>query len=184
MSAAALISVLKKRRNEQQAAREAAAADAPETQEVGLMTLTEEARALVKALQEDDISEAELLKMVNTQPSGEDTRADVIIRRARKIFRYLDINNDGVIGLDDLEEVKGRLYQVRAHARTHAVCASHCCATRRHSATQRQLLRTHARLHPCVRFFPLLLASSDHVSLRKLLSTRRWLTHKKTPFRK
>jgi hypothetical protein len=113
-SAVALISVLRKRRNAEQVAAAARnAADNERAEEVGLMTITEEARALVKALQEDDISEEELLRMVNTQPSGDDTRADMIIRRARKIFHYLDINKDGVVGPDDLDEIKGRLYQVR-----------------------------------------------------------------------
>ena len=37
-----------------------------------IMTLTEEARALVKALQANDISEEELLRMVNTAPSDFD----------------------------------------------------------------------------------------------------------------
>lgn len=110
-AAMALVSVLKKRNDD--VSGDAAQRSSEDSVE-GLLTLTEEARALVKALQDNDISEEELLRMVNTQPSDFDDnnpeRAG-IIRRARKIFRYLDINNDGVVGPDDLQEVKGRLYQ-------------------------------------------------------------------------
>ena len=110
-AAMALVSVLKKRNgNNSSDAEQPSSEDTVE----GLLTLTEEARALVRALQDNDISEEELLRMVNTEPS--DFHADNperagIIRRARKIFRYLDINNDGVVAPDDLQEVKGRLYQ-------------------------------------------------------------------------
>ena len=78
------------------------------------LTLTEEARLLIQALQHDEISDEEMLKMVNTAPKKYDPKNPEEFAkevRARKIFKYLDLNNDGVVGADDLHEIKGRLYR-------------------------------------------------------------------------
>ena len=111
----ALMALLKKNRPEDGDPDADENDDTTASMSESVLTLTQEARLLVKALQANDISEAELLRMVNTKPSDFDVdnpERDGIIRRARKIFRYLDINNDGVVAPDDLQEIKGRLYPI------------------------------------------------------------------------
>lgn len=78
------------------------------------LTLSEEARLLVEALQNDLISEEELLKVANSKPDpyspdGAEKFAQQV--RARKLFQQLDLNSDGVVSADELLEVKGRLYK-------------------------------------------------------------------------
>jgi hypothetical protein len=168
MSAVALITVLKKRRNDE---REAALS--AEEKDVGFMTLTEESRALVKALQEDDISEEELLRLVNTEPPGDNSRADLIIRRARKIFQYLDINSDGVVTSDELEEVKGRLYQVRQ---------SRACPPALHVTSARGRYHARAQTHYLLLCFVLPLETPPFtLSTTARVHARRLLTHGQTP---
>ena len=78
------------------------------------LTLSEEARLLVEALQNDLISEDELLKVANSKPDPYSPDAAERFAqqvRARKLFQQLDLNSDGVVSADELLEVKGRLYK-------------------------------------------------------------------------
>ena len=92
MSSAAVVTALLKRQQSDEAAASPARGHVfrDDNGEIVRLTLTEEARLLVTALQNDEISEEELLLMVNTAPEKYDPdhpdrfAADV---RARKIFR-------------------------------------------------------------------------------------------------
>jgi hypothetical protein len=85
---------------------------AAERQRLQRAPLIADARLLIQALQNEEIDSAELVKLLNSEKEfdAEYPEEDELVDRTRRIFKHLDVNQDGKLGLGDLEEVKGRLY--------------------------------------------------------------------------
>ena len=82
------------------------------------LTVPEEARWLIEALQQNEISEEDLIRVANQK--NEEYSADNPEKfarqvRTKKLFKYLDLNRDGVISHEEVLDVKGRLYRRLRH---------------------------------------------------------------------
>lgn len=119
-STIALLSVLRKNRelDESQDAKRANKNEAASS--LNTLTLAQEARLLIKALQNDELDEDAFLKFVNT-PNDEDASGDspesanasrVLRRRLKRIVQHLGLNTVGdEVAPEDIADLKGRLYR-------------------------------------------------------------------------
>ena len=78
------------------------------------ITVTEEARLLIEALQNDEISDEQLLKLANTKVDkyAPETSAEFErFARVKKLVSFLDVNADGLVSPEELKQIRGRLYK-------------------------------------------------------------------------
>ena len=129
-STIALLSVLRKNR-ELDETQDAKCADENDSATcLHTLTLAQEARLLIQALQSDEVDEGAFLKFLNApsdaQRDGDVSESEknsprVLRRRLRRIVQHLGLNTVGdEVAPEDVAELKGRLYRQVAKDEKHA----------------------------------------------------------------